>query len=370
MRTFKDTSSRRPGARTWPGGHAAAGLRRPSGRRRGQDGAGRTRGADPGLAGPGCRLRHAQLVPRQNPLYASRQWTNLNEIPARSPSPPSRRLPSRRWWSGRWRTSALPPENLEGIEEGDRPHPGARPWQRPLCAMGGARTGQCRDGRVWPHRPRPAAAASAAVVAANLRPAPVLEYTEEAHAPVSYLELFDLVFVFAITQLSHSLHHHLTWARPWRRTQLFLAVWWGWIFTSWVSNGRPDRLPIRLLLLGVMLASLAMAVAIPDAFVGNGLLFAGELRDPATGPVLRGDADLSARGRGADAQHGADHRVVCGFGAAVDRRRAGQRSQPAPAAVALLALAIEYAGPMTMFRTPVLGRSSGTPGDLLGSQHG
>ena len=77
---------------------------------------------------------------------------------------------------------------------------------------------------------------------------------------VTPLELFfDLVFVFAITQLSHSLHHHLTWHGLAENAVLFLAVWWGWIYTAWVSNwADPDRLPIRLLLLGVMLASLAM----------------------------------------------------------------------------------------------------------------
>ena len=57
------------------------------------------------------------------------------------------------------------------------------------------------------------------------------------HAPVSYLELFfDLVFVFAITQLSHVLHEDLSWGGLLAETVLFLAVWWAWMYTTWVTN--------------------------------------------------------------------------------------------------------------------------------------
>lgn len=96
------------------------------------------------------------------------------------------------------------------------------------------------------------------------------------HAPVSYLELFfDLVFVFAITQLSGFLHHHLDPQGLAQGLVLFLALWWGWIYTSWVTNWlNPDRLPVRLLLLALMLLSLAMAVALPQAFSDKALPFA------------------------------------------------------------------------------------------------
>ena len=96
------------------------------------------------------------------------------------------------------------------------------------------------------------------------------------HAPVSFLELFfDLVFVFAITQLSHGLLHHLSWHGFAEAVVLFLAVWWALIYTTWVTNwANPDRLPIRVMLLTVMLLSLGMAVAIPEAFAAQGLVFA------------------------------------------------------------------------------------------------
>ena len=54
---------------------------------------------------------------------------------------------------------------------------------------------------------------------------------------VGMIELFfDLVFVFAVTQLSHALLEHLS-AMGWLQTALLLmAVWWVWIYTSWITN--------------------------------------------------------------------------------------------------------------------------------------
>ena len=53
-------------------------------------------------------------------------------------------------------------------------------------------------------------------------------------------------------------------------------VWWAWNYTTWVTNELdPDSIAVRLLLIGLMLASLLMAVAIPEAFGEHALLFAG-----------------------------------------------------------------------------------------------
>jgi low temperature requirement protein LtrA len=93
----------------------------------------------------------------------------------------------------------------------------------------------------------------------------------------SALELFfDLVFVFAITQVSHLLLDDLSWRGAGRALLVLLVVWWAWNYTAWVTNELdPDSIVVRLLLIGLMLASLLMAVAIPDAFSGRALLFAG-----------------------------------------------------------------------------------------------
>src|SRR3954465_10987740 len=91
------------------------------------------------------------------------------------------------------------------------------------------------------------------------------------------LELFyDLVFVFAITQVSHLLLDHLTWQGAGRAAFVLLVVWWSWNYTTWVTNELdPDSAGVRLLLISLMLASLLMAIAIPDAFGDKSLLFAG-----------------------------------------------------------------------------------------------
>ena len=91
------------------------------------------------------------------------------------------------------------------------------------------------------------------------------------------LELFyDLVFVFAITQVSHLLLDNLTWEGVGQASLVLLVVWWAWNYTTWVTNELdPDSIAVRLVVMGIMLASLLMAVAIPEAFGAHGLLFAG-----------------------------------------------------------------------------------------------
>ena len=82
------------------------------------------------------------------------------------------------------------------------------------------------------------------------------------HAKVSFVELFfDLVFVFAVTQLSHTLighfaHDGVTLGGALQTGFLMAAVWWVWIFTSWVTNWLdPERLPVRICLFAMVLAA-------------------------------------------------------------------------------------------------------------------
>ncbi|MEO5716595.1 MAG: low temperature requirement protein A [Luteolibacter sp.] len=94
---------------------------------------------------------------------------------------------------------------------------------------------------------------------------------------VAFIELFfDLVFVFAITQLSHSLIGHFSAEGALQTTMLLLAVWWVWIFTTWVTNWLdPEKIPVRFLLLAMMLLGLILSAALPQAFADKGLAFAG-----------------------------------------------------------------------------------------------
>src|ERR1044071_5624754 len=81
------------------------------------------------------------------------------------------------------------------------------------------------------------------------------------HSRVTYAELFfDLVFVFAVTQISHTLLHHFTPLGAVQTALLFLAVWWVWVYTSWITNWLdPERTPVRVLLFALMLAGLVLS---------------------------------------------------------------------------------------------------------------
>ena len=96
------------------------------------------------------------------------------------------------------------------------------------------------------------------------------------HARVTYVELFfDLVFVFAVTQLSHGLLAHMTLLGTIQTGLLMMAVWWVWIYTSWITNWLdPERPPVRLMLFALMLAGLVLSASIPEAFGERGAAFA------------------------------------------------------------------------------------------------
>jgi len=85
---------------------------------------------------------------------------------------------------------------------------------------------------------------------------------------VTYVELFfDLVFVFAVTQLSHGLLAHLSLIGLAQMTVLLIAVWWSWINAAWVTNWLdPARPAVRMMLFALMLAGLVFAAAIPKGF--------------------------------------------------------------------------------------------------------
>ncbi len=96
-----------------------------------------------------------------------------------------------------------------------------------------------------------------------------------AERVVTPLELFfDLVYVFAIGQLSHHLLEHVDLRTGAETVIMALAVVYAWYMTAWGANWLdPDRLPVRILIVGMMFASLLMSVAIADAFDGRAWLF-------------------------------------------------------------------------------------------------
>jgi low temperature requirement protein LtrA len=105
---------------------------------------------------------------------------------------------------------------------------------------------------------------------------PIIRAQDEGEQRATFFELFfDLVYVFAVTQLSHHLLVHLDWSGAVQTAFMLVAVYWAWNYTTWMTNWfDPNTAPVRLVLVFVMLASLLMSVAIPDGFGEYALLFA------------------------------------------------------------------------------------------------
>jgi len=93
---------------------------------------------------------------------------------------------------------------------------------------------------------------------------------------VAPLELFfDLVFVFAITQVTAFMSHDPSWDSLGRGMLILSVLWWAWAAYAWLTNyiaAEEDR--ERLLMLAVMGAFLVAALAVPEAFGDHALLFA------------------------------------------------------------------------------------------------
>ncbi len=104
---------------------------------------------------------------------------------------------------------------------------------------------------------------------------PYLRRRGTEHRATFFELFFDLVYVFAVTQLSHHvLNAGVTWIAAAQATLMLIAVYWAWNYTTWMTNWfDPESVPVRLVLVVVMLASLLMAIAIPAGFGSRALLF-------------------------------------------------------------------------------------------------
>ena len=105
----------------------------------------------------------------------------------------------------------------------------------------------------------------AAGTRAGIPELPIIRARGRGEQRATFFELFfDLVYVFAVTQLSHRLLEDLSWSGAAETTFMLVAVYWAWNYTTWMTNWfDPDTVPVRLVLVFVMAASLLMAVAIP-----------------------------------------------------------------------------------------------------------
>jgi|SRR5215207_595070 len=99
---------------------------------------------------------------------------------------------------------------------------------------------------------------------------------DDSEKRVAPLELFfDLVFVFALTQVTELMSDNPTWEGLGQGMLVLAALWWAWGAYAWLTNYvAADQDLERMLMFGVMGGMLIAALAVPHAFEDDALLFA------------------------------------------------------------------------------------------------
>ena len=183
---------------------------------------------------------------------------------------------------------------------------------------------------------------------------------------VTFVELFfDLVFVFAVTQLSHSLLEDLSLGGGFHVALLLFAVWWVWVYTAWVTNWLdPQRPLVRLMLFVLTLAGLLLSASIPHAFDEAGLVFAGAYAFMQVGRTVFMLWALRSHSRNNFLSF---QRITTWLMASavlwIAGGLAGEGERPI---LWLGAIAIEYVAPAAGFFVPGLGRSASEDWDIEG----
>ncbi len=92
---------------------------------------------------------------------------------------------------------------------------------------------------------------------------------------VTPLELFfDLVFVYAITQVTELMSHDLTLRGVTQGLLVLAALWWAWTGYAWLTNTlEPEEGLVRVGMFAAMAAMLVVGLAVPGAFAGTAVLF-------------------------------------------------------------------------------------------------
>ena len=98
----------------------------------------------------------------------------------------------------------------------------------------------------------------------------------EREQRVTPLELFfDLVVVFAITQVTELMSNDPSWRGVGHGLLVLAAIWWVWTGYAWLTNLlEPEQAIVRAGMFAAMAAMFLVALAVPGAFGGEGVLFA------------------------------------------------------------------------------------------------
>jgi low temperature requirement protein LtrA len=130
----------------------------------------------------------------------------------------------------------------------------------------------------------------------------VSEQNIDHEHPVTPLELFfDLVFVFAFTQVTTVLSDNPTWSGLGHGLLILAVLWWAWAAYAWLTNtADPGEGAVWGAMLVAMAAIFVAALAVPDAFGRHGVLFGVAflivtvMHLTLYALAARGDRDLSA----------------------------------------------------------------------------
>jgi len=184
---------------------------------------------------------------------------------------------------------------------------------------------------------------------------------------VASVELFfDLIFVFAVTQLSHLLLSHFTMAGAAQTALLLLAVWWVWVYTSWTTNWLdPDKGPVRWMMFTLTGLGLVMSTAIPETFAPGpaGAIFACSYVAMQVGRTVFMTLCAYAHGRNHFLNFS---RVLVWLAVAAALWIAGAFVPAWRLPLWALALICDYGAPLAMFYVPGLGPSQMADWDVDG----
>ena len=178
---------------------------------------------------------------------------------------------------------------------------------------------------------------------------------------VGMVELFfDLVFVFAVTQLSHFLLKELTAENLLHVSLVFLSVWWVWVYTAWATNWLdPEQLPVRIALFVLTVIGLFLSVSIPESFAGRGDVYAGAYVSMQVGRTLF--ALWAVSGGAAPRLEKTFQRILAWLSTSGALWIIGGFAEPsARLGWWVAALAVEMLGPWVRYWTPGLGASATT----------
>ena len=174
---------------------------------------------------------------------------------------------------------------------------------------------------------------------------------ERLTSPVELL--WDLVFVFAVTQVTTLLAHDLSWSGLGHASLVLALIWWAWSAFVWAANAHDaDSVTVRATLLPALLLIFIVGLAIPRAFASDALLFAATYAGVRF-MHLALYADASRRGQ-------ASWQAISGFAVTVTIGMAllivgALLDNTARITAWTIAVAIDYAGPAWLTRERLRG---------------